>query len=286
MTKEVTTKKENALSTDVQNQGVDQMLRSDMLIPYLTCAQGMSDAVKERKAQMGDIIRSTSYEKMGDPENPVEFILLGYPKNNWVIEQKEGSRFKFRRIEERNAANEVLPWYFWADNEGRELPEGAPGATEWRRVKQLLAFAILPADVAAAEAEMKKVEAGELPDPNKALTPVLISFRSTSYKAGKELTTFFANCKSMKIPVYRYKLKIGCTLEQNDEGSFYVWNVDRNRAQAVSKEHLPMIEEWAQIVTYHGSELKTHDEAEGDGFADVQTNAGPAPTAAARGEVI
>lgn len=267
MNKEIEVRKENLPSTQLAPQ--DQVLRSDILVPYVVLAQSTSDAVKERKTEMGNIIRSTSLEKLGDPDQGLEVIFLHNPKTNWIIEQKEGNRFKYRRTEPRNASNETAEWSFWADKDGNELPAGDVRGSEWRRVKQLMVFAILPKDIEVFEAEMKKIEEGGLPDPSKALTPVIFSFRSSSYKAGKEVATFFTQAKSMRVPIYRYKVKVGCWLDKNDEGSFYVWEVDRSKPVAVPKEQMPVVQEWADMINA-GAQLATHDEAESETYSNPQ----------------
>jgi len=279
---EVAERQSNAPSTQV-NQA-DQVLRSDILVPYVVLAQASSESVKERKAQMGDIIRSTNFEKLGDPDKGIEVIFLHNPKTNWIVEQKEGNRYAFRRIEPRTAANETAEWNFWGDKDGNELPPGTPGGSEWRRVKQLMAFAILPQDIAAYEEEMKKVEQGELPDPSKALTPVIVSFRASSYKAGKEVATFFTQAKSMRVPIHRYKLKLSCTLEKNDDGSFYVWNVDRAKPIAVPKEQLEVVQEWAQIINAGNANLQVHDEGASENYGNMSQDT-PKASESARAEV-
>lgn len=264
---------QNEIATKTQNQIANydpsqeqSSLSSDLIVPYLTIAQGMSESVKERKAQMGDIVRSTNFEKLGDPDKPVEIIILGKPKEDWIIEQKVGNRFEYRRTEPRTAKTERLDWNFWADAEGNELPQGAPGALEWRRVKRLLVFALLPHDIAANEAEIAKLERGELPDPSKALTPIAISFRSTSYNAGKEVVTFFEKAKTVRTPVWRYKLKFSCYLDKNDQGSFYVAKVDTNAPQAVPKEQLELVGQWAAVL----GTFKTDDSQESSLYTENQ----------------
>ena len=272
MQNQMTERKAAPLATPMAHQG-PEVLRSDILVPYVIVGQGTSEAVKDRKVQLGDIYRSTSLEILGNPDKPIEAIFLHYPRALWVIEAKQrgSDRFQFVRQEPRNAANETDSWSFWCDDEGTEVDEGSKGAIEHRRVKQLLVFAILPADIMAAEVEMKKAEEGELPDPTKALTPVLLSFRSTSYKAGKEICTFFAQAESMKVPVWKYTLSVGCVLEKNDDGSFYVWKVDRTKAKAVKKDYWEQIQTWVNLVGQGG--LKADDAAEGESY---QATAAPA----------
>lgn len=247
-----------------------EVLRSDIIVPYVVIAQAPSEAVKQRKAQMGDILRSTNLELLGGPEQPLDIVFLGYPKSNWIIEQKEGARFAYRRTEPRNAANETLPWNYIGDKDGNEVPQGTPGASEWRRVKQFLVFAILPRDIEAFEAEMKKVEAGDMPDPSKALTPVLISFRSTSFTAGKEVATFYTQARSMGQPMYLYKLKIGGVLAKNGDDSWYEWVVDRSKPVGVAKEHRPIIQEWVNILD-QGTQLAVHEDGENQSDIPVGT---------------
>ena len=263
---ELATKGPNALSTAVApKQGV---LRTDIIVPYVLIGQASSEYVKEKKAEIGDIVRSTTHEKLGDPESPIDVIVLHNPKPEWVIEVKEKDRFRFKGVMDRNAANETLPWNYWADEDGNEVPEGTKGAKEWRRVKRLSFFGILPGDLAAAEAEQKKVEAGELPDPNKALTPVLFSIRSSSYKAGKEITTFFSKAQSMNVPIWWYQIKMGCVLEKNDDGSFYVWVANTVAVKGVPKEQRPLIQSWVEMLNA-GVNFQVDENAD-EGAIDVK----------------
>ncbi len=254
-----------------QSHNADEILRQDILVPYIVLAQGQSDSVMEKKAQMGDIVRSTNAEKLGDPEHPMEAILLHCPKSDWVIEEKppRAQRFEFRRTEPRTVQNETLPWSWWQNADGTPAEESAKGATEWRRVKRLSVFAVLPHDIAAANAEKAKMERGELPDVSKALTPVMLTFRSSSFKAGKEIVTFFTKARSLGVDIWRYKLSFTDFLDQNDQGSYYVWSVDQNGAKPVPKEDIALVQSWAAIVNQGG--LKTDDAAE-------SANYGASPT--------
>ena len=260
MEKQIATK-EKAQSPALYQQDQTEIIRTDIIVPYLVCAQGLSESVLQRKAQLGDIVRSTNFEVVGSTDSPVDVIFLHYPKANWIVEKKMGQKFEYVRTEPRNAKNETDSWSFWCDEDGNELPEQKKGAIEYRRVKQLIVFAILVKDIAASNEELKKMDAGELPDPSKALTPVLISFRSTSYKAGKEVCTFYSKAASMNIPMWKYALSIGNTLEKNDEGSFYVWKVDQNKPKPVSKDYLATVERWVGIVS-SGIGLQIHEAQE------------------------
>lgn len=255
-------------SLEVARQGATpEILKTDLVVPYLTLGQGLSQAVIDRKVQLGDIYRSTSAEKLGDPEHPVDVIFLGQPKPDWVIEQKGKTRFEYRKSEPRTAKNETLPWSFWADDDGNEAQPNAKGATEWRRVKRLTVFAILTKDIEAFQAEMKKAEAGELPDPSKALTPVAISFRSTGYATGKDIGMFAAKAHTMRAAIWRYQVPMWDTLEQNDAGSFYVWKADTNKSKPVPKEFIPFVEEWAGMLARGTEDIIIHEDGDSGGMA-------------------
>lgn len=256
------------LPAQAQNQSDGEVLKTDIIIPFVVLGQGLSDAVTEKKVEMGDIYRSTSREVLGSPTKPIEAIFLHCPKPDWVIEQKPkgAQKFEYRKAVPRNASNETLPWQYWADDDGVEMEPGAKGATEWRRVKRLTVMAILPADIEAQQAEMAKVEAGDLPDPSKALTPVMFSFRSSSYDAGKRLITFFSKAKSLGAQLHRYQLTLFDALEKNDQGAFYVWGIEDAKPKAVPKDLLPYVQQWIELIGA-GTNFNVHEEGESEAFA-------------------
>lgn len=262
-------KKESSVPA-VQNQVRESVLRSDIIVPYVVTGQSQSKSVMEGNAKLGQILRSTSLEVLGDPSNPIEAIFLHNPKTDWVIEEKpRGSdKFVFKGTMQRNASNETLPWLYWVDLDGNEVPETTKNAIQMRRVKRLSVFALLPKDIEAAQAEKKKAQDGGVPDPSKALTPVIVSFRVHSYKAGREIATFYAQAEDMDTPIYRYSLPLSCKLEKNDKGSFYIWQIDRTKAKAVAKEHMPMVEKWAQIVG--STKLEVDNVAEAETYAEPE----------------
>lgn len=239
---------------------------ADIVVPRLLLMQGTSDFVKDRKAQLGDMVRSVGPVKLGDPEHPVDFIPLTDPVPTWIVETRAvgQQRWTFKRVEPRTAMNDTLPWSFKADKEGKLLPDDAKSDFEWRRVKCLTGFVILPADIDAFQVELKKSEAGEMPDISKALTPILISFRSTSFKAGKEVSTFFTQVQQFKQKAHNFMLKLGCFLDKNDQGTYYVFSVDRSKPVPVKPEHKESVAYWAELTNTQGASLKV-DEAGDEG---------------------
>lgn len=247
--KDVQVQGNNAVAVSAPPQ--TQILASDVVVPRLLLMQGTSDFVKDRKAQLGDMVRSTNTQKLGDPDKLLQIVPLAEPTPTWIIECRpkgEEKRWSFKGIEPRNAMNDGLAWKFDADKDGKPLPEGAPSPLEWRRVKCLTLYAILPDDVDAFLIEEAKAAAGEMPDISKALTPVMISFRSTSFKAGKEVSTFFTDVAQFRMEAWRFSIGLTCFLDKNDQGTYYVFKVDRSKPAPIKKEHVPRIEYWSNIV--------------------------------------
>ena len=260
--KAVAVKESNALA--VSQQQTYNIVPSDVLVPKVLLMQGMSELVKQRKAQLGDIVRSTNGQKLGDPEHAVDFIPLSSPESTWVIELNQTGKFEYKKTVPRTPKNSGDQWNFLADKDGNEVPPGTPGAIPARRINRLSLYALLPADVEADAVERKKAESGEFPDFSKALMPVLISFRSLSFPAGKEVATFFTQVASFKRNAYEAILKLKCHLEQNDKGSFYVFDVERNAPRPVKKEQLETVKYWADLV---GSVALKVDESQDEDVA-------------------
>ncbi len=193
--------------------GEEEILSGSLLIPYVLLMQGLSDFVADRKAQLGDIVRGGSAEKLGDPETPVEIIPLTFT-NTWALSEKVGGKYEFRKQEPLNAANQDLPWDF------------KQNGADWKRTKSLNLFALVKKDVDAEQAEAEKVAKGGIPDPSKGLLPVLISFRSTSYKAGKGITNHFAMAKKMGVPAFVSVLRLTSNAEKNEKGNFFTFGIN------------------------------------------------------------
>ncbi len=249
----------------------EEILSSDIKIPYVILGQGLSQAVIDKKVSVGDIFRSSTSEILGDEKKGIDVVFLHYPKTLWVVEFKpKGSdRWKYKGMIPRDAKNETLPWYYFADENGitingqtgAEFQEGDKGCLPWRRVKLLRAFGILLSDIQGAADEMKKAENGELPDPSKALTPVVFSFRSSSYDAGKDITSFCQRAMGFKQPAFKYVVKLNVKVDKNDEGTFAIWKADTSKPQAVPREHSELIETWANVVNKNHDQIKTDDQA-------------------------
>ncbi len=261
MTNQVTTTQSNVPTS--YHAPTQEVLNTDILIPRLLLMQGLSDYVSERKAQQGDMIRSTTIEKLGnDSTAPVDFIPLKITME-YREEEKVMEKFKFRRSVPRTHANENLPWTFYRNPQGQDFDKpGVLGATEWRRVKVINCFALLPQDIDAFQVEMARVsESGEMPDLTKTVLPVMISFKSTSFNAGKSVSTFFAQVEEMKqhapgVRAHAYTLPLTCAPDKNDKGNYFVFKV--GSPKKLDAKYLPQAERW--LNTLHAlKEIKIDD---------------------------
>jgi len=239
-----------------QTQQNEQILKSDIQLPWVLLQQGLSDFVSEGKAQMGDMVNSMTGEKLGDKSKPIEFIPLTM-KNSWVLSEKIGNKYEYRKTLPRDSGlrdgkdplemtGESLPWDF--------VHNGLP----WKRTKVITVYAVLVKDIVGFLEEVKKAqETGDF-DLDKALMPYAIGFRSTSYNAGKKVSTQFAKAQAMAAygaKPYTNTMMLGCHMQKNDQGTFYVYDVTPGRK--CTKDEIEQAASLYKVVT--SGNVKTHD---------------------------
>ena len=236
----------------------EAILKTDVILPKLLLMQGLSEFVAQRKAQMGDMVKSTTVEVIGGPDKDISFIPLMHT-NEWRMEEMVGGKYEYRGTEPRTARNETLPWEF--EDKG----------TKWRRTKVINVYALLPDDIDAEAIEIERAkEDGDGFDLNKVLMPVVISFRSTGYNAGKTVVTHFAKAQSMAqygAKAYAYSLNLSCAEDKNDKGTYYVFNVDLSKSAKISKEQLKKAQEWHTILTTQNIQVDDSFENDSEGTA-------------------
>jgi hypothetical protein len=266
MSTEVMKKEESALAVTEADMSGETVLNSDVIIPKLLLMQGLSELVSERKATQGDMVRSTTGEKLGDPEHPVSFIPITF-KNYWLLQEKVGDKPEYRGMEPRNAANEMLEWEF------------KKNGADWKRTKVINVFALLPQDIDAETSEIAKFkETGIAPDLNKTLLPVVISFRSTGYSAGRAVATHFTKAKAMKkfnVKPYAYYMNLSCYADKNAKGTFYVFDV--KPGGQITPSQLQAAESWYQILSTRDVQVDERDETEDskpEGYVEMTAHGG------------
>lgn len=249
MSKEVAVKESSAVSIVNATAAVrSNALSSDRKLPLLLLMQGQSEFVLGRKASIGDMVRSSNMEKVGDPDNPVEVIILSEPVSSWRMEEKVGEKWKFRGVEPRTAMNERHPWNFGKMPDGRQVAKDTPGSTPWRRIHTINCFVLLPKDILAMEEEKAKAARGEMPDLNKALMPLAVSFRSTSVDAGKAFVELYDRGRAFNLDGSNYIVKLGCVMDSNDNGIFYNFVADCSKAKPVPAEMKEAVALWRDTV--------------------------------------
>lgn len=227
MTKEIAKTEAQLPQTQAPQAQEQTILNSDIIIPKLLLMQGLSEFVSERKKTpeghpigQGDLVNSVTLDVVADPESSIQVIPLKMT-NSWRLEEKVGGKMEYRGTEPRTANNEDAPWEF------------KKNGSDWKRTKVIDLFALLPEDIESYRAELKKAaDSGEMPDLNKTLMPVVISFRSTSFNAGKKVATFYAQLRDMarinpNVRSYHYTLELSCYQDKNDKGSYYVFEVGK-----------------------------------------------------------
>jgi hypothetical protein len=255
----VKTETNSIVAAQPQTQG-QEILNSDIVIPKLLLMQGLSEFVVEKKKcpisgqkiDTGNFVRSTTMEIVGSEEAPVRFIPLKMV-SNWILQESINGKFEYRKLEPRTAKNEMEPWEFQQNG------------TTWRRVKTLDVFALLEKDIASYQAEMANLKDDALPDLNKMLLPVVISFRSTSFNAGKGVATFFAQIRDLQrykpeIKSYGYSLELGAYQDKNDKGSYYVFKVGASKK--VPDSMVVEAERWYQTLMHLPTNIKVDEAAE------------------------
>ncbi len=252
-----------------QNANSQEVVASDVLIPRLLLGQGISPMVMSRKAGVGDIVRSTTFEKLGDPENPIDIVPIKMV-NSWInFETVPGmNQPQFRGMEHRGgiknaqgnivSTNEDLPWEY-----------SGPNGEEMFRHKAITLYALIPADVAAYDDEIKKsIETGQAPDLDRTVLPVVLTFQSTSFKhAGKKCASFFNNVRvnamklkgKVEVAPFQYILTLSTKEEKKGTASWYVYDFGTPKAlkDSVVREEAAR---WSTILST--TAIKTDDSGE------------------------
>lgn len=169
---EVMKKESNQLA--LQNTELDEIFvdfkidSSDILIPKILLMQPSSVFVVDGDATLGEYRNSVTKEKIGSITESFAFVPFHFTKC-WDIVADGG---KWLRREEFKPGDESLPWEF--DEEG----------VRCKRIKRLDFFGF----------PLKKLAEGDQ-------LPMILSFRSKSYREGtKMLTQFKLNISKRKLP--------------------------------------------------------------------------------------
>lgn len=231
------------------SEGVDD---ADILIPRLLLMQGLSKQVSSGKAALGDILRSTSGEVLAAKTKSLDVIPLTTFKT-WVLEEfvaapKGGGKWEFRGIVPMTGENKDAPLE-WKESD-----------KEWRRSRSLNFYVLLPEDIKKEVAARKAAAKGDMIDPDDALLPVLLSFRRSSYQAGRELATHFKKAEHFGVPPASSVFSLGSEVKTNDLGTFHIFKLAKARKS--TQEELTVARSW--YTTLQKARVAVHDEGEED----------------------
>jgi hypothetical protein len=198
MSKAVAKKEETAVAVNQENigkfgAGIDA---DDIIIPKVLLMQSISQLVDAEKAKAGDFVHSLDEVVIGaKEEKPVEFIVLGMYKTLQTYEDD-----KYVKTEPLTSVNKNLPY------------EEVVGATKVNRTKVMNYYVIRPSDIEAMQ-----------------VFPMVISFKRTSFKAGKKLATKLTMLEEFGAPMYAKTFNLVATQEEGEKGKYYVMDIKDGR---------------------------------------------------------
>jgi hypothetical protein len=222
---------------------------ADILIPRLLLMHGLSKAVGDEKAEAGDIINSVTLEVLGSKKQPVEVIPIKVMPKTWVIEEHDGQKWNFRRIEPWKPLDKDLPWEF------TERDEESGGEKKMRRNQCLNFFVLLTRDATQTQA-----------------LPYMLSLRRTSYNAGRKLHTYFETSRMAfqggnknSIPMAKV-WALSSKMEKGELGSYQVFQLDEKRP--ANPDELAAGIQWFKNLK--NTQVKVDDREEGESESTVQ----------------
>lgn len=209
-----------------ESWGSEGASSTDMLIPRIQLCHDISDAVKKGKARPGELISSTSGEVLAKTGASVEIIPI-VTFRDWIINDvDEKGRDKY---------NSKVP--MTRDNENWAREE-VVGGKPIRRVACLNFLCLIPSKL------------DEL--------PFMVTFKKSSYYAGKKLSTHFQMSAMKKQPPASQAFLISGVTKTYDGFTFSALDVEPSRAS--TPQELAVAKNWYGI--FKQGAIKTAEEVE------------------------
>lgn len=241
MSKEVTKRDTVTLEKFGDMMDTTPIDSKDFLIAKLLLMQGLSTWVQEEKARAGEIRGSLDCNKVAEKEGSLEIIPFQVYKT-WVTVAKAGNEFISQQP--LTPANYSKP--------REEVIDGK----ECLNFETLNYYCVLPE-------EIKK----------GMFMPYVVSFRSTSYTAGKTLETHRALLQEFGKPLPFKTFNLGSAARENDKGKFYVYTITESRDTTDSE--LEAVKHWFNIVKQGGAKVDESDVEEKTVNATAKTTTTP-----------
>jgi len=197
MNTEVTTQNNTtSLTAGTVHDGTEGLTQDDLMIPKLHIVQDMSKYYRDLGCEVGTIVNSLTNESVG---TTVEVIPLSLAQFWGEPPKARNSGARGRRMP-ITVDNVILQWGEFTDEEG----------VQRRRRKEHDWLCLLPSDADGL--------------------PVSVTFRDTSFTAAKKLNTFAMLNKKLGKPSYATAYELIAQETTNDQGTFYVFSIGKNRA--------------------------------------------------------
>jgi hypothetical protein len=192
----------------------------DILLPRILVMQGLSKFVADDKARMGEFRDSLSAKLLGGKDAPMDFIPF-YSNKTWLV---------FKVVKVGNSTKEEYAGTFPLTPENSNWQREAQVGTDYlKRYMCINYYVLLPSEIESNEA-----------------FPYVLSFRSSSYTAGRKLETHKVKYKAIKKPICWKTFKLTTSLTENEKGKFYVLDVEPDRL--TTDEELAEVSKWTNLV--------------------------------------
>lgn len=176
--------------------GTPEIESSDIIIPKLILQQGQSKAVTEGNAKLGDLFNTLTNAVVAEAGKSTMELIPFFMDKTWVVSKWTGKRFEFDHIAGCKP------------NENREWEETINGV-KMQNVKSMNFYCL---------------------DPKNLGLPIIVSFKSTSTKEGKKLSTmmYMTNHAEGKVPC-GYTINVGANKVTKDGNTYAVLETTKGR---------------------------------------------------------
>lgn len=213
----------------------------DLILPKVLLMQGLSGAVTDSKAAMGEIRDSLENKLLAEPTKPLEFVPFYFNKT-WVIFEKIATKGgdKLEYVKQ-------IPWSPENDNwEWDTVEKGDDGKEHrYRRDQSINVYCLLASEIKEG-----------------IFMPYVISFRRTSYVTGKALLTTKEKLKLSRRAWASKVFALSSVKTENELGTFYKLEVATARDS--TPEELEAVAPWFDMIKTQGVKVDESDlKAEG-----------------------
>lgn len=228
MMNEIMKNESTELAMPTDSWGAEGVAASDIIISKVLLQQPLSNFAIEGKAKPGDMVDSVSAEILGGEKSPLFIIPISHFKTI-VVENQHKGKWKF--VREDHVTD-------FPDDIRKEYTEkNKDGIDALHRQSATLNFHAL-----VSSEDPTKSAAGKA-----SSFPVVISFRRTSFYAGKALATHFAKAARDQKPPAASVFAVESVGTENDLGSFFVYGNVRFVRESL-KEELANAYSWYQLI--------------------------------------